>query len=471
MKHIFSIIIILLIIVKSSLAQDFTQNFQPYSTTSEKSLVLTSINFRYAKDLKRLPSKHGKEIKKVYEERYEYLVEQIENGHYIEDETVSLYFQNILQHIIESNPKLKHREVRLLISRSSAPNASCIGEGTLVLNIGLINRLENESQLAFVICHELAHYTRNHVNRSIIKSVNVLHSKKTQKELSKISKLKYNRTDRATQLLKTIAYDKRRHGREHEEEADSIGLSFLKNTKYDVNEAVSLLKVLDKIDEEKYKNGVNFKKWFNHPDYPFRDRWLEKEDFIQMKVADEDEDFSSDSLKTHPDCSKRIQSLGRQLKDFSNPEQSVFIQNKQWLNDFITATDFEMIQRNYDYGNLALSFYYTLQLLEKYPENVYLYNMIGQCFESYREARLIHEGSLYVPIASNTSESNYNQMLLFLNNLRTRELSKVAYYFMNQHKDKFMSDKSFLYTYMKHTKMLKKEDEAKALLEIYNKKE
>jgi len=43
----------------------------------------------------------------------------------------------------------------------------------MVFNIGLFRRLENDDQIAFILCHELAHFTEDHVNESVLSITNV----------------------------------------------------------------------------------------------------------------------------------------------------------------------------------------------------------------------------------------------------------------------------------------------------------
>jgi predicted Zn-dependent protease len=65
------------------------------------------------------------------------------------------YVQRVFDHIRQANPQLP--PVQLVLSRNPEPNAHAVGNSTVMLNVGLLGRLENESQLAYILCHELAH--------------------------------------------------------------------------------------------------------------------------------------------------------------------------------------------------------------------------------------------------------------------------------------------------------------------------
>jgi hypothetical protein len=449
-------------------AQDFKADYTPFSTTNSQSKVIPKIESSYNRDLKKAKKhQYKKQVKEIYTTRYEDLMVDVEDGYYISDDDVNDYFNKILEEIFTKNPTIRNQDIRLLISRSPAPNASCIGEGTIVLNIGLLNRLENESQIAFVLCHEIAHYSKNHVNHSISKYVKKRYSRATKQELKRISREKYNKTAKALELLKDFVYDSRRHSRNHEEEADEIALEYLKNTNYDARAAVSCLEILDHIDEEKYKDALKLKDLFNHSEYPYKERWGKKEEFMTIEDSEDPKDFNSDSLKTHPACQNRKQILAQLLTNYNEAGHQLFIQDQIWFSNFKTACDFEIVAQSYEYGNLAYSMFYAIQLLEKYPDNVFLHATIGKAFYRYEQARNEHKGSKYVPLISNGIEPPIYDLILMLNNLRTRELAKVAYYFLSKTKDQYLSDEDFLFAYYVHSKRIKKEEEAAALKELY----
>jgi predicted Zn-dependent protease len=54
---------------------------------------------------------------------------------------------------------------QILISNDPLVNAVSYSQGTIVINIGLLGIINNQSQLAFIMAHELAHYELRHVFR------------------------------------------------------------------------------------------------------------------------------------------------------------------------------------------------------------------------------------------------------------------------------------------------------------------
>ena len=70
------------------------------------------------------------------------------------------YVREVTKKLEEQLPE--KRNVDVFVSRFVSPNAAIWQDGTLIINIGLLARLENEAQLAFVIAHEMAHYENSH---------------------------------------------------------------------------------------------------------------------------------------------------------------------------------------------------------------------------------------------------------------------------------------------------------------------
>ncbi len=85
------------------------------------------------------------------------MIRQLRKKRFFFDERYANYIDSIVNSIVESNHQLQGRRLKILISRSSSANAFSLAEGSLIINIGLFENLQNEHQIASVICHEIAH--------------------------------------------------------------------------------------------------------------------------------------------------------------------------------------------------------------------------------------------------------------------------------------------------------------------------
>ena len=142
-------------------SEDSTLKNQLYAAAlSKKVRLVTSLS-----------GEHKDDYKAVYESRFELISSLMKSSRLVAEPDAHAYLQKILDRIVSVNEELKPLEVRLVFSRDSWVNAYSVGEGTLIVNAGLLIRLKNEAELAFVLCHELAHYYLDHSAKSIQKMI------------------------------------------------------------------------------------------------------------------------------------------------------------------------------------------------------------------------------------------------------------------------------------------------------------
>ncbi len=431
--------------------------------------IITVIDDKLEKDLATITVRkpYKNQIEEAYTKRAERVKFSIEDGHYFFEEEVMTYLNKILEEIFDSNPDIPRNEIRFFLSLYPWPNASSIGEGTIVLNIGLLRRLENESQLAFVLCHEIAHYTLNHSNKSIKHNVEMLHGDKTERQLKKIKKQAYKVQQSARALLKKMLYETRRHQREREAEADEWGLKYLKNTKYDATEAKRLIEILDVIDEEKYKNSTNLTSVFDAEEYPFKKKWIQEESLLRFDG--DDDDMEKDSLKTHPDCAQRIKLLPAQLESYKAPPGKN-IHEGQLFSDLVFMSDFGMIESYFFFEDYGKCIYYALKLLNEYPDSPYLYATIGKTFHQIHINQSEHTLGTRIDQPNKDQELEYQELLRFLHRLRLKEMAKVNYYFLEKVKDNFLDNEDFYFAWFAANDLMEYKVVAKKLRKEYFKK-
>lgn len=84
------------------------------------------------------------------------------SGKAVEDPALNAYVRGIVCDLAGE----LCRDIRTYIVRSPGFNASMAPNGMMNIRTGLLLRAENESQLAFILSHELAHYRRRHTLRN-----------------------------------------------------------------------------------------------------------------------------------------------------------------------------------------------------------------------------------------------------------------------------------------------------------------
>jgi Zn-dependent protease with chaperone function len=116
--------------------------------------------------IKDLKGKEANYVKESYKNRRDFLLGLLSEGEFIFESPIYDYVKGIFDQVLAANPEIDPKTV-MLLSRSGIPNAFTTGDGFFVINLGLLVRLYNADQLAFVICHELGHQILNHTNNRI----------------------------------------------------------------------------------------------------------------------------------------------------------------------------------------------------------------------------------------------------------------------------------------------------------------
>ena len=461
--------LLLFVAIHSGIAQQLFVPGAP-STTFPKALEQQLV-LRQKRDINAYSGKYRNKIEEVYEERTEEFRQQYENQFFLVDTNYQSYLDKLLNKIINSNVVLQQDEYRILLSRSSAPNAYCQGDGTLVLNLGLVLRLENEAQLAFIICHEIAHQHKDHVNQGIIKRVDYLYSKETKKELRRINRQSYNKLDATLELLEEYAYSSTRHMRMHEEEADSVAISYMKNMDYPLEAATRVMELLDVIDQPD-TISLRLDTVFNFTAYPFKTKWIEEQRTgirrMNTKKPKESLWFNVDSLKTHPNCQDRKKALIRQIQQIPTKE-TIAEQSEDFLQ-LRSVLVRELIAAAVFLDRFDLILYYSLKARRLFPDDPYIVSNIGFALNSIYELQRDHLLGKYLPQPSHRDGLAYKEVLTFIHRLRLSEIQQIAFHFLDTQAPHHTADEHLIFEYYTSCKNSERLEQAQRLKQLYEEK-
>ncbi|RLA06825.1 MAG: hypothetical protein DRQ51_08100 [Gammaproteobacteria bacterium] len=178
----------------------------------------------------------------------------IRSPSYIDDEIVNDYVQN-LTNKITNVAGFGDFEFKTLVVKSPNLNAFALPGGYIVLNTALIKKCDNESQLASVIAHEIAHITQNHHARLFKKS-----SKNNLKMLGAILAAiilaDSNPNAAGATMYAGLAGSTQNilnNTRAHEIEADSFGIKFLAKAGFN---PYGMVEFFDKLPKDGNDDGV-----------------------------------------------------------------------------------------------------------------------------------------------------------------------------------------------------------------------
>jgi len=190
----------------------------------------------------------------------------------LHDQRAATYLSTVGNKVLANSEKLPY-DYRFSIIKSSAVNAFATPGGYIYVNHGLLTLVESESELASVLAHEIAHINARHIADSIEKSkklnIATLAAILAGAFLGVGSDLGAAAVAFPMAAMQTMNL---KYSREHEEEADRLGLSYLVSAGYDGKSALDFLKILRRY--EFYSNSIP-SYFLTHPGTEDRIRYLD----------------------------------------------------------------------------------------------------------------------------------------------------------------------------------------------------
>jgi predicted Zn-dependent protease len=172
-------------------------------------------------------------------------------------------------------------KIQVIVVRSSKVNAFARPGGFIVVNSRLLKEVESESELAGVLAHEMAHISKRHVMKKLMKELGLAFlfsaasgSKSATEQLGAIAK-----------TLSSTAYD-----REFETEADEAAIIYMENAGFSPHGLAEFLYKL-KDEDESSLQGLS---WFStHPELEERAKHIlsltpEKSDSLSPLLSPEE---------------------------------------------------------------------------------------------------------------------------------------------------------------------------------------
>ncbi len=279
------------------------------------------------------------------------------NGEIFFNDVFTQYARQVLKEILRNN-NVAH-DYQIFITKDPTPNAKALPGGIILLNVGLISQMENEAQLAYIICHEMAHIKKHHLFQIYEKTM-----------MAKEKELNTTFSDRGYRQLQ--------YSREFESEADAVGLQLYGNTDYKLDEATKTLGRL------KDSNTYHFKPVNIAESLPIDSAKISKDSSLIAEIKEEQEklvlreEAFGDQFTSHPDLEKRMKALKEIISEMTKtgPDQLFKVGSQKGYEAMSRSATFESVESYYSYSKYGPSLFLALQLLKTYPENQYLQGAI-----------------------------------------------------------------------------------------------
>ncbi len=211
-------------------------------------------------------------------------------GSVLFNDEISNYLAAVLEEVLKPYPELQNK-IRIYAVKSSVVNAYTTNNGIIFVNLGLLSRLENEAQLAFILSHEVIHYQKKHVINAYVNNVEIRRGRGDYRNLS----------------LQDKSLVKSRFSQELESEADMGGAEIFFKSAYK-KDSIHLVFDILKTAEYPLTWGRFDNQVFEAGQYLFPDT-LDLATVRKPKI----DDSYDDSGLTHPNIRKRKRAIVRKF--------------------------------------------------------------------------------------------------------------------------------------------------------------
>jgi hypothetical protein len=335
-------------------AQEYLDNFQPLSTLQEIPKDVLEPTFKKINDAQisaaNLKLKTSAEINNVnhfLNNSYYEIDYLLRSGQIIFNNEITTYLNQILDVVLKDEPELRSK-VQIYLLKSTEVNAYATQQGYVFVSVGLLAQLETESQLAFIIAHEIQHIAGNHIIKSVLN------------ESSK-QKTTYENKSESTNRSQQISS----YSRKQESEADSVGFDRAIKAGYKATGAITAMDVLQLSFIPFTDKKFNFELFeTEHLKIP---RWVVRD---STKAIPYNTDVADDSESTHPNIQNRRKALVESILNAEGGKN--FIVSKEIFEKTMHLCRFEIVFLHLVEGDYASSLYLSNVLLQKYPNNQFL---------------------------------------------------------------------------------------------------
>lgn len=312
---------------------------------------------------------------------------------------MNAYVEAVADRLLFLYPELQ-RQLRFYVLRSPDVNAAAYENGMVVVNTGLLAQLRNESELAFILAHEIVHIKEGHIQ--------------AEREAAK----KERRATRQT--LPDFVVTTQYRSREHETEADRLAFQlFFSRTSYSYEALDGVFDVLQysylPFDEIPFDRRFVEAACYHFPD----DYFLSAVTPVRAR-----EDYA-DTLSSHPNLLKRREWIRRQVAAADNSGRSDFLQPEALFCEVRDMARFECIDSWLTHHRYADAFYNSYVMLRQYPDNLFLHRALYMSLYGISCQKNTDTFDDVVP-PSKEVEGEKQQLCYFLRKAKVAELELLA---------------------------------------------
>lgn len=349
----------------------------------------------------------------------------LKKGHILYGDEMNAYVDQVADYALKADPELR-KQLTFLIVKSSSVNAFETGSGIICINIGLLCHVQNEAQLALIICHEAMHFKLKHYEKSALRH-DVLSKGRTAVN-----------GDARTKLMVS-------QSKTFEIEADESGFELFLKSPYASDNAEKTFEML-KYSHLPYDNPAFPSDYFDDKAYNLPNKY-----FLTKSRIREAKKSEYNHLNVHPDIDSRQENILRYI--LKNGQKS-------GINYCDSPEKFEYIRRKARYelplinireGLYPQGFYNAFILERKYGESQFidkikahtLYAMCAIKNKQYTEEKqmeMVYADSILYCYDWKLMSGNSQNFHYFIHKIPASELNVLALKELNKYHSKYKTD-------------------------------
>lgn len=361
-------------------------------------------------DSKKMKKRSKKDRKAFYLQSNFAIDDMMQSGLVLFNDEVTNYVNEVLEVILEANPKLKRKKPRAYVLQSPIVNAFATDQGIVFVSLGLLANLENEAQLAYILSHELTHIEKRHTINSFLKNKDI------DKEKDK-------------SLLRRSAFDQKMlaksiYSQKLETEADHYGLELFKKTDYSTTTLPTVFEIL--YFAYLPFNDIPFPTtFFNHNNYQIPQSYWPKE--INAISAFGEGDEEEQQYSTHPSAPKRLAKLKVQLNKTTPKDTSFnYLVSQERFESVRQIARHEIPMQYLHQGIFGYAIYCSHLLLQENPDQLYPKKIIAKALYSTAKFKNANEETEELPEYLSKIEGASHAVFHMLEKMPARELNVLA---------------------------------------------
>lgn len=336
----------LLILIQLAAFVGQAQTVQDYSAPLKSEGPMPA-DFKKALQNDKAPSDYSVFLKKL-----------IMDGRLLYGTPLNDYLDAIADNLLKDNPVLRSK-IHIYILKTPIVNASSTTNGLIIVNMGLIAQVSNESELAFIIAHEIAHVAENHITE-----INEYKDKLKERDMISYYVKSQNRS------------------REQELAADRIALErYFQSSKYSydvINGIFDVLQYADlPFDEVPFTKKYTETNFYHFP-----------ENYYLTNIAPiQNRADMIDTLFTHPNIEKRRAAAQSIIAGLAKSGRSVYLQPEEKFQTIRNLARLECINILLTDHQYDQTIYNIHVLQQSFPDNAFLQKAMAEAWYGYSKHR------------------------------------------------------------------------------------